>query len=71
LEDLIGKRIDVLCSVEMNDSTKALKWCQGEVLSIVNENTVEVKWDPAPDIEGYKEQREYGRATSFTARQVE
>ena len=55
LEDLIGKRIDVLCSVEMNDSTKALKWCQGEVLSIVNENTVEVKWDPAPDIEGYEE----------------
>jgi hypothetical protein len=55
VEDLIGKRIDVLCSVEMDDKTNALKWCQGKVLSVIAENKVEVEWDPAPDIEGFEE----------------
>ncbi len=38
VEDLIGKCIDVLCSVEMDDNTKALKWCQGKVLNVIAEN---------------------------------
>jgi hypothetical protein len=55
IEDLIGKRIDVLCSVEVDDNAQALKWCQGKVLSVIAENKVEVEWDPAPDIEGCEE----------------
>ena len=55
LEELIGKRIDVLCSVEMDDKTNSLKWCQGKVLNVIAENKVEVEWDPAPDIEGFEE----------------
>jgi hypothetical protein len=55
IEDLIGKRIDVLCSVELDDNAQALKWCQGKVLSVIADNKVEVEWDPAPDIEGCEE----------------
>ena len=55
IEDLVGKRIDVLCSVELDDNTKSLKWCQGEVVKFVGENKVVMEWDAAPDIEGYEE----------------
>ena len=30
VEDLIGKCINVLCRVEMDDNTKALKLCQAK-----------------------------------------
>jgi hypothetical protein len=52
---LIGKRIDVLCGVELDDNTQALKWCQGKVLSVIAENKIKVEWDAAPDIEGCEE----------------
>ena len=55
IEDLVGKRIDVLCSVELDDNTKSLKWCQDEVVKVVGENKVVMEWDAAPDIEGYEE----------------
>ncbi len=55
VEDLIGTRIEVLCCVMLDDNTKVLKWCQGEVLHVIAGTKVEVKWDPAPDIEGCKE----------------
>ena len=45
------------------------------MLSIVNENTVEVKWDPAPDIEGYEEspveQQVYSQASGIRIRKMD
>ena len=41
--------------VELSDSTKDLRWCQGKVISVINEKTVEVDWDPAPGIAGSEE----------------
>ena len=55
LDELVGKRIDVLCTVELDNNEKVFKWCQGEVVKVVGENKVEVEWDPAPDIEGCEE----------------
>ena len=55
LDELVGKRIDVLCTVELDSNEKVLKWCQGEVVKVVGENKVEVEWDPALDIEGCEE----------------
>ena len=58
LDDLVGKRIDVLSSFEMEDGTVKLRWCQGEVLSVVEgerDPTVEVEWDPMTDVSGYEE----------------
>ena len=52
LNELIDRRIDVLYEVELGDSTKDLRWCQGKVISVINEKTVEVDWDPAPGIAG-------------------
>ena len=65
LKDLIDKRIDVLCSVEIEnelteEKTTALRWCQGEVKSIVkakNPPTVKVLWDPTPDIAGFEQSK--------------
>jgi hypothetical protein len=61
LTELIGKRIDVLCSFDINirKGSKELRWCQGEVLEIVEgarESTVKVKWDAQLDAHGYEEQ---------------
>ena len=55
LNELIDRRIDVLYVVELGDSTTDLRWCQGKVISVINEKTVEVDWDPAPDIAGSEE----------------
>ena len=58
LDELVGKRIDVLSSFEMEDGTVKLRWCQGEVLSVVEgerDPTVEVEWDPMTDVSGYEE----------------
>ena len=55
IEDLIGKRINVLCSVELNANTTVLKWCQGKVKGIIGDTRVENEWDPEPGIEGCKE----------------
>jgi hypothetical protein len=57
---LIGKRIDVLCSFDINikKGTKELRWCQGKVLKVVEgawDPTVRVKWDAQLDAHGYKE----------------
>jgi hypothetical protein len=61
IEDLIGKRIDVLCSVELDDNAQALKcWCQGKVLSVIADNKVEVEWAV-----------KRVRRTSITTKQVE
>jgi hypothetical protein len=61
LTELIGKRIDVLCSfdIDIRKGSKELRWCQGEVLEIVEgarESTVKVKWDAQLDAHGYEEQ---------------
>ena len=55
VEDLIGTRIDVLWGDIFDDNNSVLKWCQGEVLRVIAGTKVEVKWDPAPDIEGCKD----------------
>ena len=55
---LVGKRIDVLSPFEMDDGSVELRWCQGEVLSVVEgvkDLTVEVEWDPMPDVSGYED----------------
>ena len=61
LTELIGKRIDVLCSfdIDIRKGTKELRWCQGEVLEIVEgarDPTVKVKWDSQLDAHGYEEE---------------
>jgi hypothetical protein len=61
LTELIGKRIDVLCSFDINirKGTKELRWCQGKVLEIVEsaqDPTVKVKWDSQLDAHGYEEE---------------
>ena len=47
-----------MSSFEMEDGTVKLRWCQGEVLSVVEgekDPTVEVEWDPMTDVSGYEE----------------
>jgi len=61
LTELIGKRIDVLCSfdIDIRKGTKELRWCQGKVLEIVesaHDPTVKVKWDSQLDAHGYEEE---------------
>jgi hypothetical protein len=55
VDSLIDQRIDVLFSIDIDNCTKALRWCQGRVIDVVSDTAVEVEWDPAPDIEGYEE----------------
>ena len=55
LNDLIDRRIDVLYTVVLEDSTKSLRWCQGQVISVIDDENVQVDWDPAPDIADSKE----------------
>jgi hypothetical protein len=53
VSELVGKRIDVLFSVDIDPWTKSLRWCQGEVIGVVDGSskpTVTVEWDPTPDI---------------------
>ena len=54
---MIGTRIDVLCSVDINgEGDTDLQWCQGEVIEVIQNArspTVNVKWDPTPDIARY------------------
>ena len=57
LEDLVGRRIDVLYSLKAGGND-VLRWCQGEVLEVcenVSSPKVKVAWDPTPDIEGSEE----------------
>jgi hypothetical protein len=61
LTELIGKRIDVLCSfdIDIRKGTKELRWCQGEVMEIVEgarDPTVKVKWDAQANAHGYEEE---------------
>ncbi len=61
LAELIGKRIDVLCSfdIDIKKGTTELRWCQGKVLEIVEsarDPTVKVKWDAQLDAHGYEEE---------------
>ena len=52
---MIDGRIDVLYSVVLEDSTESLRWCQGKVISVIDDKNVKVDWDPAPDIADSKE----------------
>ena len=57
VEDLVGRRIDVLYSLKVNGND-VLRWCQGEVLEVcenISIPKVKVAWDPAPDIAGSEE----------------
>ena len=61
LTKLINKRIDFLCSfdIDIRKGTKGLRWCQGNVLEIVEsarDPTVKVKWDAQLDAHGYEEE---------------
>jgi hypothetical protein len=55
VDSLVDQQIDVLCSIDIDNHTKVLRWCQGRVVTAVSDTKVEVEWDPAPDIEGYEE----------------
>jgi hypothetical protein len=55
LNDLIDGRIDVLYDVDLEDSTKGLRCCQGKVVSVIDVKNVQVDWDRAPDIAGSEE----------------
>ena len=58
LKDVVGERIDVCWPITINNGTEKtteLVWCQGLVLNIVENDTVEVLWDAMPDIEGFYE----------------
>ena len=53
LEDLVGRRIDVLYLKAGGNNM--LRWCQSEVLEVcenVSSPKVKVAWDPTPDISG-------------------
>ena len=56
---LVGNKIDVLCSVDIDGVGKIdLRWCQGDVIKVIENTrhpTVNVKWDPTPHIVGYEE----------------
>jgi hypothetical protein len=55
VSELVGKRIDVLFSVNIDARNKSLRWCQGEVIGVVDGSSklmVTVEWDPTPDIAG-------------------
>ena len=58
LSDLVGRRIDVLSAFELDDGSSTLRWCQGEVLSVVEgsrDPAVEVEWDAMPDVAGFED----------------
>jgi len=58
LADLVGRRIDVLSAFELDDGSSTLRWCQGEVLSVVEgskDPAVEVEWDAMPDVAGFED----------------
>ena len=59
IKDLVGNRIGVLCSVDIDVAGNIdLRWCQGQVIEVIENAchlTVNVKWDPTPDILGYEE----------------
>lgn len=58
LNALVGLRIDVLSSVDIDSHTKCMRWFQGKVLRVVQDAhhpTVEVDWDPTPDVTGYED----------------
>ncbi len=57
--ELIGKQINVLClfDIDIKMGTKELRWCQGEVIEVVEgvqDPTVKVKWDAQLDAHGYE-----------------
>ena len=55
LVELEDRRIDVLCSIDLTDNEKVLRWCQGKVLSVVegkSKPTVRVCWDAMSDVKG-------------------
>ena len=37
LNDLIDRSIDILYTVVLEDSTKSLRWCQGKVISVIDD----------------------------------
>lgn len=58
LNALVGLCIDVLSSVDIDSHTKCMRWFQGKVLRVVQDAhhpTVEVDWDPTPDVTGYED----------------
>ena len=61
LSELEGRRIDVLCSFELDEKDKSgkkkegLRWCQGVVVKVLKRTekpTVMVDWDELSDVEG-------------------
>ena len=56
---LVGNRIDVLCSVDIDGVGEIdMRWCRGEVINVIeniHHPTVNVKWDPTSHIAGYEE----------------
>jgi hypothetical protein len=54
MDDLLGRQIDVLYSVDLSDGTTALKWCQGKVVEVIDDAKVTVEWDAAPILKDVK-----------------
>ena len=62
LDELVGRRIDVLSSFEIKNEDGShkewkLRWCQGEVKRVYDNRkkpTVRVLWDAMPDCDGYE-----------------
>lgn len=63
LDELVGRRIDVLSSFEIKNEDGShkewkLRWCQGEVKRVYDNRkkpTVRVLWDAMPDCDGYEQ----------------
>ena len=59
LDDLIGKRIDVLTGFTDDETKEHLeRWCQGKVIEVFGNRTkptVNVDWDPMDDVDGGEE----------------
>ena len=56
LDELLERRIDVLTGFDIiGKNEQELRWCQGKVIKVYDDKpkpTVQVEWDPLPDIEG-------------------
>jgi hypothetical protein len=59
--ELVGRRIDIFWPIKETGTSWFLGlggcWFQGKVTAVVNGSSINVLWDPIPDVTGYKEQQ--------------
>ena len=57
VNDLLGKRIEMVYNIATSDKEekKVLRWCQGEVVEVINAKRVCIIWDPIAALEEFQD----------------